>query len=75
MRSLFSSTDEKARRGPIASQTGPYRNVLSGAIGNVLEWYDFAVYGSLAPILGELFFSADGPVASLLAAFAAFAIG
>jgi len=51
------------------------RNILSGAVGNVLEWYDFAVYGTLAPILGKLFFPADDPVASLLAAFGVFAIG
>jgi MHS family proline/betaine transporter-like MFS transporter len=41
----------------------------------VLEWYDFAVYGTLAPILGKLFFPADDPTASLLAAFGVFAIG
>ena len=41
----------------------------------MLEWYDFAVYGTLALILGKLFFPADDPVASLLAAFGVFAIG
>ena len=51
------------------------RNILAGSIGNALEWYDFAVYGFLAPTLGRLFFPTDDPVASLLAAFAAFAIG
>jgi len=44
-------------------------NVIAGAIGSVLEWYDFAIYGYLAPIIGTLFFPADDPVASLLAAF------
>lgn len=48
---------------------------MSGAVGNVLEWYDFAVYGTLAPILGKLFFPADDATASLLAAFGVFAIG
>jgi MFS transporter, MHS family, proline/betaine transporter len=51
------------------------RNILSATAGNVLEWYDFAVYGTLAPILGKLFFPADDPVGSLLAAFGVFAIG
>ncbi len=51
------------------------RNILSGAVGNLLEWYDFAVYGSLAPVIGRLFFPADDPLASLLAAFGVFAIG
>jgi MHS family proline/betaine transporter-like MFS transporter len=48
---------------------------LAGAIGSLLEWYDFTVYGFLAPILGKLFFPADDQVASLLAAFGVFAIG
>ncbi len=38
-----------------------------------MELYDFAVYGTLAPILGKLFFPADDPVSSLLAAFGVFA--
>lgn len=50
-------------------------NVVAGMVGNTLEWYDFAVYGFLAPILGRRFFPADYPVASLLAAFSVFAIG
>jgi len=28
------------------------QTVLAGAIGNVLEWYDFAVHGYFAPIIG-----------------------
>ena len=28
------------------------RNVLAGTVGSVLEWYDFALYGYLAPIIG-----------------------
>ncbi len=27
------------------------RHALAGSVGNVLEWYDFAVYGFLAPIM------------------------
>ncbi|HXJ79934.1 MAG TPA: MFS transporter, partial [Candidatus Methylomirabilis sp.] len=63
---------------PSASDTvlsGARRNLVAGSIGSVLEWYDFAVYGYLAPIVGKLFFPADDPVASLLAAFGVFAIG
>ena len=36
---------------------GGRKNIIAGVAGNVLEWYDFAVYGFLAPILGDLFFS------------------
>jgi len=51
------------------------RIVTAGVIGNVLEWYDFAVYGFFAPILATQFFPAGDHVVSLLAAFAAFAVG
>lgn len=51
------------------------RVVLSGAIGNVMEWYDFAVYGFLASIIGSRFFPTDDPANSIIAAFGAFAAG
>lgn len=58
-----------------ASERSLRGNVLAGMVGNVLEWYDFAVYGYLAPIVGDVFFPAESQAASLLGAFAAFAIG
>lgn len=30
---------------------------LAGAVGNLLEWYDFGLYGLFAPIFAHLFFS------------------
>jgi len=49
------------------------RALLATSIGNVLEWFDFAVYGYMAVTLGTLFFPSDDPAASLLLSFAAFA--
>ncbi len=51
------------------------RAILVGMIGNVMEWYDFAVYGYFAAIIGRHFFPAEDPVSSLLAAFGVFAAG
>jgi MHS family proline/betaine transporter-like MFS transporter len=51
------------------------RNVVSSTIGNVLEWYDFAVYGALASTIGTLFFPSGDALASLLASFTVFAVG
>jgi MHS family proline/betaine transporter-like MFS transporter len=51
------------------------RVLTAGVIGNVLEWYDFAIYGFFAPILAEQFFPAEDRLVSLLAAFGAFAVG
>ena len=51
------------------------QNLSAGMIGNVLEWYDFGLYGYLAPVIGSLFFPSHNPVASLLGAYGGFAIG
>jgi MHS family proline/betaine transporter-like MFS transporter len=44
-------------------------------IGNVLEWYDFAIYGFFAVAIGRQFFPNESPLAQLLATFGIFAIG
>ena len=51
------------------------RNTIGGVIGNVLEWYDFAVYGFFAPIIGAQFFPTEDRLSSLIAAFGVFAAG
>ena len=51
------------------------KTVLAGAIGNVLEWYDFALFGYFAPVLSRLFFPASDPSLSLIATFGVFAVG
>lgn len=48
---------------------------VSGMVGNILEWYDFTLYGYLAVIMAQLFFPSENQVASLLASFGAFAVG
>jgi len=49
--------------------------VLAGIAGNVLEWYDFAVYGYFAASIGRHFFPSEDATSSLIAAFGVFAAG
>jgi MHS family proline/betaine transporter-like MFS transporter len=51
------------------------RAVVTGAIGNVMEWYDFGIYGYFAPVISTLFFPSVDPMISLLATFAVFGCG
>src|SRR5262245_2728365 len=51
------------------------RLVIAGIAGNVMEWYDFAVYGYFAQTIGQHFFPSKDPIASLIAAFGVFAAG
>jgi MHS family proline/betaine transporter-like MFS transporter len=49
--------------------------IWAASIGNVLEWYDFSVYGFFAASIGRNFFPTGDEVTELLASFAAFGVG
>jgi MFS family permease len=51
------------------------RVVIAAAVGNVIEWYDFYIFGSLASILAVKFFEKDHPVAAFLSTVALFSVG
>jgi MHS family proline/betaine transporter-like MFS transporter len=57
------------------SGSGYQRAITAGTIGNVLEWYDFGVYGYLVPTISALFFPSGDPTVSLLLTFAVFGVG
>ena len=53
-----------------------FRTVIAAAAaGNVIEWYDFYIFGSLATILSVKFFEKSHPVAALLSTIALFTAG
>src|ERR1700746_1176654 len=65
-----------AATGFSAPAAAHYRKaILAGVIGNVLEWYDFGVYGYLVSTISQLFFPSGDPVVSLLSTFAVFGVG
>ena len=49
--------------------------IVASSLGTVFEWYDFFVYGTLAVLLGNLFFPSDNESAALLKSLAAFGVG
>ena len=51
------------------------KGIIAGVVGNMLEWYDFALFGFFAAQIGAHFFPATNPTASLLAAYGTFAAG
>src|SRR5258708_19916597 len=51
------------------------RVIVAAAVGNVIEWYDFYIFGSLAAILAVKFFDETHPVAALLSTIALFTAG
>lgn len=51
------------------------RIALAGALGNLLEWYDFGLYGLLAPVLAARFFPGHNRTAALIEVYGGFAAG
>lgn len=50
------------------------RQIVAATIGNVLEWFDFVVYGFFAVTIAEVFFPAANQYVSLLITFGAFGL-
>jgi MFS family permease len=62
--------------GQMAQIPKNFRTVITAAsAGNVIEWYDFYIFGSLATILSVKFFEKSHPVAALLSTIALFTAG
>lgn len=59
----------------IESKQNIYKCLFFCSVGNILEWYDFAIYGALSPILAKVFFPEKTLFASLTLTFFIFAIG
>jgi MHS family proline/betaine transporter-like MFS transporter len=62
---------------PVAGLSKPpslRRLIVAATIGNILEWFDFVVYGFFAVTIAEVFFPAGNPTVSLLITFGAFGL-
>ena len=62
--------DATAAHRPVAM-----RHILAATTGNALEFYDFMVFAFFAKQIGEAFFPATDPYASLMASLATFGAG
>lgn len=49
--------------------------VLTSGVANTFEWYDYALFGHFAPIIGKKFFPDNDPSVALLQVLLVFAVG
>jgi MFS transporter, MHS family, proline/betaine transporter len=66
---------EQKTSGSVQPRQSALRTALAGLVGNVLEWFDFAVYGYFASDIGRQFFPQEDHVAQQMLAFGVFALG
>ena len=62
-------TGEVLRTGAPPAAPSMRKLIVAATIGNVLEWFDFLVYGFFAVTIAEVFFPAGNPTVSLLVTF------
>jgi len=65
---------DTAMGGTSPAHPGLRRVIIAATVGNVLEWFDFLVYGFFAVTIAEVFFPASDPTVSLLITFGAFGL-
>jgi MHS family proline/betaine transporter-like MFS transporter len=65
---------DTATGGTSSVHPGLRRVIVAATIGNVLEWFDFLVYGFFAVTIAEVFFPASDPTVSLLITFGTFGL-
>ncbi len=72
---MSNSISTNLAEGDARSSMESWRAVSAAVAGNILEWYDFAIYGYVATIIARNFFPSGDEVGALLATFATFGIG
>src|SRR5687767_4863405 len=56
-------------------ERGIWKVILASAVGTMIEWYDFYIFGSLAAVIAPLFYPQGNNAIALLAYLSTFAVG
>src|SRR5206468_6920862 len=57
------------------AEYGIWRVILASAVGTMIEWYDFYIFGSLAAVLSPKFYPTGNDTFAYIAYLATFAVG
>jgi MHS family proline/betaine transporter-like MFS transporter len=73
--SIFTGASKQPERIlETASRSEMRRIVAGGVAGQIVEFYDYALYGMLAASIGRIFFPSEDPAIGILSAFAVFGV-
>src|SRR5271165_5035778 len=70
---MASRTDAMVMGG--TAEYSIWRVILASAVGTMIEWYDFYIFGSLAVILSPKFYPPGNQTFAYIAYLATFAVG
>jgi len=72
--STVSSTEPPEPGRGVTTAAAARKAVVASMVGNFVEWFDYGIYGYLAPVLALVFFPKGDPTAALLATYAVLAV-
>jgi len=72
---MVTTTVPAASRAGQAMTPEERKVIFASSLGTVFEWYDFYIYGTLAPIIAKWFFSGLDPTAAFIFTLLVFAAG
>src|SRR5215208_1672723 len=61
--------------GPVPGEANIPQVILASAVGTMIEWYDFYIFGSLASVISPLFYPSGNETLALIAYLSTFAVG
>jgi MFS family permease len=65
----------RATSGPVPVDKGIWQVISASAVGTMIEWYDFYIFGSLASVISPLFYPGGNDTLALIAYLSTFAVG
>jgi len=75
MQQTIARTDQPEGIASSSAAAELRKRAVAVGIGNFMEWFDFAIYGYFAAVIGQIFFPSTQPGVSLLSSLAVFAVG
>jgi MFS family permease len=63
------------RSVPVPADSKIWQVITASAVGTMIEWYDFYIFGSLASVISPLFYPAGNDTLALIAYLSTFAVG
>ena len=63
------------RSVPVPVDTKIWQVITASAVGTMIEWYDFYIFGSLASVISPLFYPSGNDTLALIAYLSTFAVG
>ena len=67
------TTAVRAAAQPTGSRI--WKVIIASAVGTMIEWYDFYIFGSLATVISPLFYPPGNDTLALIAYLSTFAVG